>query len=67
MTAGNIALLRLAWPLAAALLALPVFALLAWRRRWWNTFGRVCYSMLALLAIGTVHFLLWWQYIPGRW
>jgi hypothetical protein len=67
MTAGNIALLRLAWPLAAALLALPVFALHAWRRRWWSTFGRVCYSMLALLAIGTVHFLLWWQYIPGRW
>ena len=67
MTTRDIALLRLAWPLAATMLTVPVFSLLAWRRRWWTVFGRISYSVLAVMAVATVHFLVWWRYIPGRW
>lgn len=67
MTITDIALLRLAWPLAATLLMLPVFSLLAWRRGRWDNFGRVSYSALALLAVASIHLLVWWRYIPGRW
>ncbi len=67
MTTADVALLRLAWVAAAASLAVPAFAAISWRQRWWTLFGRLSYSALALLAVATVHFLVWWQYIPGRW
>ena len=67
MTAANIAMLRLAWPLAIAALPMALFAVMAWRRRWWNVFGRLCYSVLAVLAVAMTHFLIWFQYVPGRW
>jgi len=67
MTAGNIALLRLAWLIALAAVPTTVFAMFAWRRRWWNVFGRLCYTVLAMSAIAVAHFMLWWEYIPGRW
>jgi hypothetical protein len=67
MTVGNIALLRVAWLIAIAAIPVVAFAVLAWRRRWWNLFGRLCYSVLAMSAIAVAHFMLWWEYIPGRW
>lgn len=67
MTTAHVALLRLAWPIAFAALPITFFAWRAWRERWWNVFGRIAYSALALLSVATTHFLAWWQYIPGRW
>jgi hypothetical protein len=60
-------LLRLAW--VAGILAIPIAlsAVRAWRERWWSWFGRACYTMLAFGAVLTAHFLVWWNYIPGRW
>jgi hypothetical protein len=67
MTTGKLLLLRLAWIIG--MLALPVtwYAYTAWRRQWWSWFGRLSYSVLALGSVLTAHFLVWWNYIPGRW
>jgi hypothetical protein len=67
MTTANIAMLRLAWILALAAIPTTVFAVRAWRHRWWNWFGRLSYSVLALNAIAVAHFLVWFRYVPGRW
>jgi CubicO group peptidase (beta-lactamase class C family) len=67
MSTGKVILLRLAW--VAGILAIPIAlsAVRAWRERWWSWFGRACYTMLAFGAVLTAHFLVWWNYIPGRW
>lgn len=67
MTWKHVALLRLAWPIAFAALPIVFFAFRAWQQRWWNVFGRLCYSVLALGSVLTAHFLYWFNYIPGRW
>ncbi|MBC7897867.1 MAG: beta-lactamase family protein, partial [Cytophagaceae bacterium] len=67
MTTMHIALLRLAWPIALAAVPITFLAIRAWRQRWWNAFGRICYSGLALSAILTAHLLYAYHYIPGRW
>ncbi len=67
MTPMSLVLLRLAWPLAMAAIPVAIFAVMSWRRKWWNVFGRVCYSVIALWSIAITHFMIWWKYIPGRW
>jgi CubicO group peptidase (beta-lactamase class C family) len=67
MTAMHVALLRSAWLIAAAAIPVTLYAWISWRRRWWGLFGRLCYSALAVCSIGAAHFLVWWNYIPGRW
>ncbi|MFN0182094.1 MAG: serine hydrolase domain-containing protein [Gemmatimonadales bacterium] len=63
----DLVLLRLAWPIALAAVPTTVWAIVAWRRRWWSGFSRLCYSALAILAVAQAHFLIWWGYLPGRW
>lgn len=67
MAGTDLVLLRLAWPIALAAVPIGGWAILAWRRRWWSGFGRLCYSALAILAVAQAHFLIWWGYVPGRW
>lgn len=67
MTGQSLLLLRLAWPVALAAVPIGWWAVTAWRRRWWGVVDRVAYSLLAVLAIGQAHFLVWWGYVPGRW
>jgi CubicO group peptidase (beta-lactamase class C family) len=67
MTGKHIALLRLAWPIAIAAVPIAALAVVAWRRRWWNVFGRTCYSALAIMQLAVAHFLVWFNYVPGRW
>ena len=42
-------------------LSLPVFAALAWRRRWWTTRRRVGYSALAVAALVALPLLAWYH------
>jgi CubicO group peptidase (beta-lactamase class C family) len=67
MDDASLLLLRLAWPVALAAVPIAVWAILAWRRRWWSGVGRVAYSVLALGALAAAHFLIWFNYLPGRW
>jgi CubicO group peptidase (beta-lactamase class C family) len=67
MTGKDLVLLRLAWPIALAAVPIVWWAIVAWQRRWWSGFGRLCYSALAILAAAQAHFLIWWGYVPGRW
>jgi len=67
MSGRDLLLLRLAWVVAATALPIMYYCLTSWRQRWWTRFGRICYAVLTLCSLGTAHFLVWWQYIPGRW
>jgi hypothetical protein len=67
MTASDVALLRIAWPIALAAFPIVIFCWLAWRRGWWSGLGRVCYTVLALGSVALAHFLVWFRYVPGRW
>ncbi len=67
MTSSDIVTLRVAWLLAIAAIPMVWFAVIAWRGRWWDIFGRLSYSVLALGAVLVAHFLIWFQYVPGRW
>jgi len=49
-------------PIAAALtLSLPVLALLAWNRGYWSLWGRVHYTLVAIVAIAFIPFLSYWN------
>ncbi|MBM4186828.1 MAG: hypothetical protein FJ206_05880 [Gemmatimonadetes bacterium] len=67
MTAADWVLLRLAWVVATLAVAVVASGILCWKRRWWSLPDRVCYTALAGLTAAQVHFLVWWNYLPGRW
>jgi hypothetical protein len=67
MSAKDLVLLRLAWGIALGAIPIAWFAVHAWRRRWWSVAGRLCYSVVAIGAAAAAHFMVWWEYIPGRW
>jgi CubicO group peptidase (beta-lactamase class C family) len=52
-------------PIATTLLAigLPVFALLAWKYRWWSFVERLHYSLVAFACIGLVLWLYHWNWL----
>jgi hypothetical protein len=67
MSTGSLLLLRTAWIIALAAIPIALFMLAAVRRRWWNWFGQLCYAVLTLWSVAVAHFMIWWNYIPGRW
>ncbi|XHX78819.1 MAG: serine hydrolase [Stenomitos frigidus ULC029] len=53
-------------PIAASLsIALPVFALLAWKRNYWSAWERSLYSLTTLAALVFIPFLLYWNLLGG--
>jgi hypothetical protein len=44
-------------------LTLPV----AWKRRWWNPFLRLLFSVMVVALLLQVHFFLTWNYLPATW
>jgi len=55
------ALFFVPWLAAVLAAALVVFAVLAWVRGWWTVWGRLLYTLLALLSAGYVWFLWYWN------
>lgn len=45
-------------------LAMLVFSVLAWARRWWGLGGRIFYSLLALAGLLLTWALVYWNVIP---
>ncbi|UCH60367.1 MAG: beta-lactamase family protein [Anaerolineales bacterium] len=56
-------LLALSYVLGGLALAILVFAVLAWVRRYWSLGGRIFYSILALLALLLTWSLAYWNLI----
>ena len=54
-------LLALSYVLVGLALAILVFAVLAWVRRYWSLGGRIFYSLLALLALLLTWALVYWN------
>jgi len=54
-------LLALSYVLAGLALAILVFAVLAWLRRYWSLGGRIFYSLLAVMALLLTWVLLYWN------
>jgi len=54
-------LLSLSYVLGGLALAILVFAVLAWVRRYWSLGGRIFYSLLALLALLLIWWLAYWN------
>ena len=40
--------------------------MVSWRRGWWRTAGRVCLTLVAVAALGTVAWLYQWNLIGWR-
>lgn len=53
----------LPWLLFLMGLAMPVFAWLAWSKRFWNLRGRTFYSLLTLCALAGVWMLAYWNFL----
>ena len=50
---------------AGATLYVLYLAFRSWRKRWWTSFGRVHYSVVAIaLAWYPLHLLVYWRFIP---
>jgi CubicO group peptidase (beta-lactamase class C family) len=54
-------ILALSFVLGGLALAILVFAVLAWVRRYWSLCGRIFYTLLALLAMLLTWWLLYWN------
>ncbi|MFN3331625.1 MAG: serine hydrolase [Caldilinea sp.] len=54
-------LLALPFGLAALALAMMVFAVIAWLKRFWSWFGRLHYSALTVTAMAVVWLLWYWK------
>jgi len=55
------ALLSLSYVLGALALAMLVFTVLAWVRRYWSLSGRIFYTLLAIMALLLTWWLLYWN------
>ncbi len=47
--------------------ALPVFAGVAWARRYWGVFGRLLFTFVTLVAALFVWFLAYWNLLGFRY
>lgn len=54
------------WLMALLAAAMSVWAIVAWRRAWWDVVRRVEYSALAVFAALAIAFLVRWNYLPAR-
>ena len=54
-------LLSLSYVLVGLALPIPVFAVLAWVRRYWSLGGRIFYSLLALMALLLTWAMVYWN------
>ncbi len=77
-TAGHFAMEFGMPPLAVAMLAAmlcgaivglttPVFAILAWKDRYWSVWGRIHYTVLAVAALAFVWWLNYWNLLGFRY
>lgn len=46
-----------------AALTMPVFALLAWKNKWWRARGRMHYTLLAVVALALVWVMAYWNFL----
>lgn len=44
-------------------LALPLFALLAWRNKWWRLRGRIHYTVLTAVALALLWVMTYWNFL----
>ncbi len=59
---GRVALLlRLQYLVPLLVFGMVAFAVTAWRKNWWNIWGRIHYSIIALAALTLVPVLLYWR------
>jgi hypothetical protein len=62
----TIALLCLPLLTTILTMALPWYAVLAWRNRYWSLTGRVYYSLITLAALVYIPFLFYWNLLGFR-
>ena len=64
---GTVALLAVPLLSTALTAALPVFAGIAWTRRYWGLFGRLLFTFVTLVAALFVWFLVYWNLLGFRY
>jgi zinc transporter ZupT len=56
------------WVAGAVLsVAVLLYTLRAWRRRWWRVAGRISFTLVAAAAAGTVLWLNYWNLLGWRY
>jgi CubicO group peptidase (beta-lactamase class C family) len=64
---GTVALLAVPLVSSALTAAMPVFAGVAWARRYWGLFGRLLFTFVTLVATLFVWFLAYWNLLGFRY
>ncbi len=62
-------MVALLWiPIVAALISilLPMFAVLAWQKKYWSSWGKLHYSIVTIATLGFIPFLDYWNLLGFR-